>query len=640
MQFKHPEILWALVLLLIPIIIHLFQLRRFQKVAFTNVKFLKNVKLQTRKSSQIKKWLALLARLSLLACLIFSFAQPFTTQTDAFTSKNETVIYLDNSFSMQAKGNNGSLLNAAIQDILSNYNDEEITIFTNENTFRNTTIKTISNELIGLGYSPNQLTYNSAYLKGKQYFSKDKDATKNLILVSDFQQKDKPLEFQKDSSIVLKLVQPKTVYKNNISIDSLYISKFNTETIEIGVKLSNSGDPISNVSIALNNNNELVAKNAVDIDKVVSTIFTIPANTEFNGQLTIEDAGLLYDNSFYFNINKSEKIRVLSINQSDDDFLKRLYTEDEFDYTAYDYKSLDYSKIESQNLIILNELESIPNALTNALKAFKSNGGSIAIITSEKTNENTYNQLLRSIDLPEIKEAITTEKRITSINYDHPLLTDAFYNRVSNFQYPKVNSYYTLSYNSNSIYSYEGNNSFLIGKDKTFLFTAAINSKNSNFKKSPLIVPVLYNIGKQSLAIPQLYYYTATDNTIDVNVQLGQDDILNLASETGEKVIPLQQTFNKKVSLTTNDYPKNAGILEVRSKEEILTKLSFNHRRNESNLVYYNLDDSDAFSLDTSLASTINQIKSDTSINALWKWFVIFALAFLIIELLILKYFK
>ncbi|NNK28782.1 MAG: hypothetical protein HKP06_11155, partial [Flavobacteriaceae bacterium] len=37
MQFKHPELLYALLLLLIPIIIHLFQLRRFKETPFTNV---------------------------------------------------------------------------------------------------------------------------------------------------------------------------------------------------------------------------------------------------------------------------------------------------------------------------------------------------------------------------------------------------------------------------------------------------------------------------------------------------------------------------------------------------------------------------------------------------------------------------
>ena len=60
MQFKHPEILYALILLIIPIIIHLFQLQKFKKVAFTNVEFLKRIELQTRKSSKLKKWLILL----------------------------------------------------------------------------------------------------------------------------------------------------------------------------------------------------------------------------------------------------------------------------------------------------------------------------------------------------------------------------------------------------------------------------------------------------------------------------------------------------------------------------------------------------------------------------------------------------
>ena len=70
MQFKHPEILYALLLLVIPIIVHLFQLRRFQKVPFTNVAFLKEITLQTRKSSTIKKWMTLITRLFLFTIAI------------------------------------------------------------------------------------------------------------------------------------------------------------------------------------------------------------------------------------------------------------------------------------------------------------------------------------------------------------------------------------------------------------------------------------------------------------------------------------------------------------------------------------------------------------------------------------------
>ena len=82
MQFKHPELLYGLFLLLIPIIVHLFQLRKFQKEAFTNVAFLKQITLQTRKSAQIKKWLTLFTRMGILAAIVIAFAQPFTSKNN------------------------------------------------------------------------------------------------------------------------------------------------------------------------------------------------------------------------------------------------------------------------------------------------------------------------------------------------------------------------------------------------------------------------------------------------------------------------------------------------------------------------------------------------------------------------------
>ena len=106
MQFKHPEILYVLFALLIPVFIHLFQLQRFTKTPFTNIKFLKEIELQTRKSSRLKKWLVLLTRLALFASLIIAFTQPYYSNNK--TSKDWlTLIYLDNSISMQAKGEQG-----------------------------------------------------------------------------------------------------------------------------------------------------------------------------------------------------------------------------------------------------------------------------------------------------------------------------------------------------------------------------------------------------------------------------------------------------------------------------------------------------------------------------------------------------
>ncbi|MFP4846837.1 BatA domain-containing protein [Winogradskyella sp. PE311] len=641
MQFKNPELLYALFLLFIPILIHLFQLRKFQKVQFTNVKFLKKVKLQTRKSSQLKKWLTLLSRMLLLASIIVAFAQPFIPHTDDFNETQETVIYLDNSYSMEATGKNGSLLNESIQDIIGTLpEDASLSLFTNDKTFRNTTLKALRNELIQLPFSTTQLSYDAAYLKGKQLFLQENNSTKNLVLASDFQQKNGPLVFENDSTLKLKLVQPKSSLVSNVSIDSLYASNITAETIDLVVNLTNEGAAIENVTISLFNNDELLAKSAVDINEKSETTFTITNNLVVNGKLIIEDSGLQYDNTFYFNINSKPKIKVLSINQNTNDgFLKRIYTEDEFEYKSYTFDALNFNLIPDQNLIILNEIDIISTALQEALKAFKNNGGYVLIIPSSKLSLNTYNQLFKDFKISPLTSKNTTDKRITSINYNHPLLANAFYSKVSNFQYPKVETSFRFASKSNSVLSYEDGSTFLTGIDGLFAFSSALNSTNSNFKNSPLIVPVLYNVGKQSLKLSQLYYTIGQPNTIAINAVLGQDDILTLSSEESS-VIPLQKTFSKSVVLETESYPNKAGILKVKNKDQVLQNLSFNYNRSESALSYYDLQTTNAEILNNSLASTINDIKSSSNINALWKWFVIFALVFLIIEILLLKYLK
>jgi hypothetical protein len=641
MQFKHPELLYALFLLIVPILIHLFQLRRFQKVKFTNVKFLKSVKLQTRKSSQLKKWLTLLSRLLLLACAIIAFAQPYIPNTEDFNESQETVIYLDNSYSMEAKGKNGTLLNEAIQDVINSLpEDETISLFTNNQTYRNTTVKALKNDLIQLKHSPTQLNYDALYLKGKQLFSHDGSSTKNLVLVSDFQQKGSPITFKADSTVNLNLVQPKSVLISNVSIDSVYVSNTTVETLNLVVKLSNQGKSTDNVTISLFNDDTLLAKSAVEINDTAETTFTIPNNIVVNGKLVIDDLGLQYDNTFYFNLNSKPKIKVLSINENtEDNFLNRIYTEDEFDYQSYKLNALNFNLIPDQNLIVLNELESISDALITALKMFKNDGGSILTIPSNKSTKNTYNQLFTEIKISLFTLKNNTNKRITSINYNHPLLANAFYSKVSNFQYPKVENAFRFSSNSNSVLSFEDGSSFLIGNSGSYVFSSALNEDNSNFKNSPLIVPVLYNLGKQSLKLSQLYYSIGKPNTIAVNAILSQDDILTLSSGK-TSVIPLQKTYSKSVVLETNDYPNTAGILNVKNKSEFLQNLSFNYNRKESNLNYHDIQSVTDISVNNSLASTINDIKSSTTINALWKWFVIFALVFLIIEILLLKYLK
>ena len=640
MQFKHPELLYALFLLLIPIIIHLFQLRKFQKVAFTNVAFLKEATLQTRKSSQIKKWLILCTRLLLLAAIVLAFAQPFTSKSDTFKTKKETVIYLDNSFSLQAKGNQGTLLKRAVQDIISNVPEtENISLITNDNTYKNTTIKAIKNDLLQLDYSSNKLTSEAALLKSNTLFSKQKGTLRNVVFISDFQQDASDFNPKTDSLTNLYLVKLQPINTSNITIDTVYIFKRTASSIALKVLIKNSGSTIENLPISLFSNDNLIAKTSVAIEDNAETTFSLPVNEVINGKISIDDANLQFDNSLYFNIDNGSKANVLSINAINDSFLKRIYTDNEFNYTTTLENQLDYNIIDKQHLIILNELDAISKALVATLKQFTKQGGVLIVIPSKKINKQSYNQLLANYG-SNFNDLLLTEKRITTINYAHPLYNSGvFEKQVSNFQYPKVKSFYRVSSNNTAVLQFEDSKPFLYQNNSAFIFTAALNSENSNFINSPLIVPTLYNIGKQSLKIPNLYYTIGQENTFDVDTQLQQDDILSLVNND-INIIPRQQYFNNKVVVNTSKNPSIANIYTIKNKNESIKNISYNYNRNESHLTYRNLSPSKNITISDSITEIFNTLKSDTKVNALWKWFVIFALALLIIEMGILKYFK
>lgn len=640
MQFKHPEILYALFLLLIPIFIHLFQLRRFQKIDFTNVAFLKKVTIQTRKSSQLKKWLTLLMRLFALACIIIAFAQPFTASKIALNTKKETVVYIDNSFSMQAKGAKGPILERALQDLFNQTNGtEKISWFTNNTERKNTTQQDFKSEILSVEYSQNQLTPSQVLLKANQLFSNEKGVLKRLVYLSDFQQKEIFPEIPED--LIVDAVPLKPGKASNISIDSAYIASKNAAVTQLNVKVSNTGAEISEVPIALFNREKLIAKTAVDFSQNSSgtVTFDIDNSEEFIGKLEINEANLPFDNTLFFSINKPGKIKVLAINEADGNYLQRLFEKDEFQFTQQTFKTLNYNEIPDQNFIVLNELKEIPASLATALKSFTDAGGSVLVIPAVQADLNGYNNFLMTMALGTLSEAKIQEKMITKIVFSHPLFKDVFEKEVDNFQYPKVNSYYNISSNATSALAFEDNQPFLLQKNKTYLFTAPINKENSNFQNSPLVVPTIYNMALQSLPLPRLYYTIGQQNAIAVPVKLGPDEILTVKDST-EQFIPLQQTKANYVLMTTTDEPKKAGNYQIVKKTEFLENISFNYSRGESELQYLNPEDWEGAKVYSSVGDLFDSLADANAINSFWKWFAIFALLFLLFEMLILKFYK
>ncbi len=640
MLFKHPELLWALFLLLIPILIHLFQLRRFKKTPFTNVKILKKVVAESRKSNTLKKWLLLCTRLLILCALILAFAQPFIPGKSALKS-NETVIYLDNSLSMQANTGSGTLLENMVQEILRSVPEENtFSLFTNDNIYRKVRIADIKNDLLALTYSKNQLQLEEIYLKAKTLFTNSEATGNDLVLISDFQKSIYSPTNDSLPNINRHLVQSIPDKLVNVSIDTVFISTVSSENVNLKTILSTNNE-IENTPVSLYNGEKLIAKTSAKFDenKKGEAIFTIPASEVIDGKILISDSGLNYDNELYFNINKQEKIKVLSIGDINANYLRRIFTEDVFLYSNFNVNSLNYSLLESQNLIILNELNSIPTALQNALKAFKNAGGNLVVIPGIQVDMDNYNAFLSSFSNSSLLSSVIEERKISEIAFSHPLFKNVFEKEVTNFQYPSIKAFYKIKSNMPKILSYQSGDPFLIGEDGTYLFTASISKDNSNIINSPLIVPTFYNMGMGSLRIPRIYEMIGSKTTVDIPVNLTKDRILKVSNENDE-FIPFQQSFTNKTALTFDDYPVTAGIFHITDQGRTVKNISFNFPRAESQLYYMDLNELKGYSTNDNAATLFQSIEKDNSINELWKWFVILALAFIFAEVLIQKFLK
>ena len=642
MQFKHPEVLYFLFVLVIPILVHLFQLRRFKKEYFTNVQFLKELSIQTRKSSKIKKWLLLITRLLLLTLLIIAFAQPFFKAKDSKNISNEMYIVLDNSYSMQAKGNKGELLKRAIQELLENTPENQtFSLITNTESYWNTDIKSIQKEVQNISYSALPFQLESAMAKIK---SRKSANNKDVIIITDaIGLKPKQLK-SIDTNFSTYFINPEAEQKNNISIDSVYMNQTLNDFYEIGVNLKSFGEQDNAIPIGLYNNNKLVAKTLVKFEKPENSInFTIPKK-DFNGYVSINDASLKYDNIYYFSIINPEKINVISIGKTEkSSFLNRIYTSNEFNYRNSTIETLDYNSIEKQDAIILNELENLPQALETNLKSFVEKGGNLIFIPSSESKIAETNRFLGSLGQIQFGNNQNTSKLITKIAFQHPLFQSVFEKKIDNFQYPSTKQNFQLNTANPPILSYEDQSCFLTSVQNqvssVYVFAAPINKMNSNFQNSPLIVPVFYNMvqntqktGINSLTIGENQPFLVATN-------LSKDEILEVQNEN-EKFIPTQQILNNKVKLQFNDYPIFAGNFKIYKKDEIVRNISFNYNRSESNLEQSQSQLLSDYKVEKSIETIFNSLLSDRSNDEIWKIFVILTLLFLFLEVLIQKLVK
>lgn len=640
MHFKHPEVLYFLFLLIVPIIVHLFQFRRFQKEYFTNVRFLKEISIQSRKSSTIKKWLLLFTRMLLLVFLILAFAQPYFEAKDTQGKDNELVVILDNSYSMEAPGEVGSLLQRAIQDIVAEIpSEQKISVLTNDAYYWQTNLKAIDNELLQTSYSTQDFQLQHHL---DQVALRFPEGGADVLVITDPGGL-KNISIKDSVTVKPFLVQPKHILEFNASVDSVYIAKSDGNFYDLRISVSGYGTAPNPVALSVYNQGKPIAKTSVDFTANKSEVQVSIPQELFHGHVQIEDGGLTYDNRYYFSIPPKSLTNVMVVGETDtSEFLHRIYTSDEFKLNQYTQENLPYGEIPNQDVIVVNEPENVSVALQNSLIDFYKKGGIVVLIPSSELDLITLNKLAQSMGGFRFESFQNKEELVTQINFENPLFNGVFEKKVSNFQYPKVGGKFVCKGIGKKVLYFADNSPFLMSNTsevgRFYVFSSPISLPKSNFKQSPLIVPVFYKMAveKQSKVVA---LSIGSNETFEMEAQLPEDQVLEIVG-TQERFIPAQKIGGDKVKMEFSNNLIAPGNYSIQSQQKEIGVLSFNIKRTESSIQETTNLPENQFTQVDSLEEVVSFFQQNREDNEIWRWLLFLTLVFLVFEILIQKLFK
>ena len=681
MNFLFPTFLIGLAAIAIPIIIHLFNFRKYKKVYFTNVQFLKELKQESDSKSKLKEWLILAMRILAISFLVFAFAQPFIPgKVKTIQGEKAISIYIDNSFSMESTNKKGTLLENAktlATEIINTFNaSDKFQLLTND--FEGKHQRFISKE--EFVEQLNDVKISSAtksisdVIKRQQDFLQNSSAkNKRIFLLSDFQ-KNTSVIFKTDidTSIAISCIPIASSEVNNVYIDSVWfetpVQQYETQQIIHAVVINKSNKDIENGSLKLYINDAQVSLASFNVSagnkKDVSISFTVKVKGINKGVLKIEDYPITYDDNFYFSFNAQTIINALVINGKDTktagNFKSLMQNDSLFVYKENSDASIDYSVFAKTNIIVLNELNTITSGLTSELQKFVNAGGSVVIFPNKKSDIISYNTAFQTLQLPQIIKLDTTNIKTQSINFEQGLYEGVFDKVDQRMDLPKVFEHFeftkTTNNNSQGLVLLQ-NGQFLVslntlGNGKVYVFSIPSDETSSNLLKHALFVPTLIKMAILSLKPSPVYYKTAINEVISLNSTSNFSDkpLHILKVDKKVDVIPEHRLLNNTTALYTQNQITEAGHYNVEENNVIIKDLAFNFDRKESDMNFMTQEDlqkqidekglKNVSVIELNEKSLTNALQEVNDGKKLWKLFLILALMFLAAEILIIRLFK
>lgn len=675
-HFQNPAFLFGLLAIIVPILIHLFNFRRYRTVYFSNVKLLRDIQQKTKRESRLQHLIVLMLRILGISALVFAFAQPYIPRSeDNHRNGNLVSVYIDNSFSMEAASREGNLfqdaLNAAKNVVNAFSFSDDYILITNDFFGKYSRIMNrdeILSAINEIEISPRSKSLNEIIQLEEHLQASSRNEQVLSYYLSDFQKSRfdfDQIPTNKNHRLFLMPLPAEAV--NNVSIDSCWflspVFKEEQQAV-LNVRVHNYGaQDVIKLPLKLYVNNEQKAVAAIDVKAESYTdyqlSYTLSSSGIQCGTLQIEDAPIVFDDQFYFTYEVLPATRIITIQEKENPYLRALYGKDSlFIYDEMNINRINYAQFKNAELIVLDQIKEISSGLADELKKFVVAGGNLLVFPSLEQEKDSWKAFLENqLSCNSYEELINGEVKGGRINTESVYFKGALERQEYQVDMPSLLRFYGISSplvpTSETIMELENKMPMLVvsqvEKGQLFLSAVALNDEFGNAHKNALFFVPLHNIGIKSQRQTQLYGIIGKDEfqTIHKKNESAEDVFVMKLRDDGTEFIPEQRRIGNETMIYFHSQIDKAGFYDVEQGGVVLATFAFNFDRAESDLHYYSRNELEEISdndetqmkvltvdgkdLSRRIASELNGIN-------LWRWFVGFALLAFLTEILVLRF--
>ena len=668
MSFLYPNILWCLFALAIPIIIHLFNFRRHKIVYFSNTATLKTIEQENAKTKKLKYIIALIMRMLFIAGLVFAFAYPYNTEQKLKTddADNLVAVYIDNSMSMHSQSSEISLIEdsrASARALVSNISpSQRFVLLTNsrqpDNEYpMNQDEMLMSIDAMQTEASP--LTFNNLYESLQMIMKRNGFKSASLFMYSDFQDNMMNMDgLVADSAIQLVAMPLKSDYQQNIYIDTVWLSSPVLQSglaNEVNARIVNeSAKDVNGLPVYLEIAGSSVAFTTVDIPangkNDVAMQFVLNESGEKNATVSINDYPITFDDIYNFVLNVRPIIKIVELSAGAGDLaIQTLFENDSlFEYHTISPYRIDQQYLSDCQMVIIDGDANLNGTMWQTIIDFANDGGSVIVFPSEGSEHSN------------VSEFSNDTLSISTIASHHEFFNDIFVNIPNNADLPKVFKHVQIDKkrfsNSLMLISLHNGTSFFtlskIGSGNVFCFASQLGKDWTNFADNALFVPIMYKIAMLGGQMSQLSYTLGVDKDIMINdlTAFSEGDVRIRDAQGNFEMIPMVDMRNNRALIRLYDELPGAGFYTINKGDEVIETTAWNDSRKESKMKFLDREEVDKILKDNGLnvlaVMKADEIHSNDVMemmvrrSMLWKSFILLSLISLLIEILVLRFWK